>query len=53
MKRQFESITLKELEELIGKEQLSRLFLEHYLMLIGKNNTDVKLDEETKLKDIL
>ena len=25
--------TLEELEQLLGKEQLDRLFLEHYLML--------------------
>lgn len=29
--------TLSELENLIGKEQLNKLFIEHYLTLIGQN----------------
>lgn len=28
-------ITLKELEKMLGKEQLTRLFMEHYLSLVG------------------
>ena len=30
--------TLEKLEKLIGKDQVERLFLEHYLNLIGRTN---------------
>ena len=36
-------MTLQELEELIGKEQVERLFLEYYLILVGKDKEAVKI----------
>ena len=45
--------TLKELEELLGKEQVQRLFLEHYLTLVGKDNQKVKLADHLNLDDIM
>lgn len=31
--------TLKKLTDLVGEETLNRLFIEHYLMLAGKEET--------------
>lgn len=45
--------TLEELEKSIGKEQVERLFLEHYLNLIGKNEQVVDLGDGLKLEDIM
>lgn len=45
--------TLEKLEKLIGKEQVERLFLEHYLNLIGKNERTVDLGDGLKLEDIM
>lgn len=44
---------MAKLETLIGKEQVERLFLEHYLTLIGKENQKVQLDEDLSLEDIM
>lgn len=46
-------MTLSELEELIGKDQVERLFLEHYLTLVGKNKEHVKLADGLELEDIM
>lgn len=46
-------MTLQELEELIGKEQVERLFLEHYLILVGKDKEAVKLVDDLTLNDIM
>lgn len=45
--------TLKELENLIGKEQVDRLFLEHYLGLIGKARQKVELVDGLTLGDLM
>lgn len=45
--------TLEELEQLLGKEQLDRLFLEHYLMLSGSENTNVPVTDGLRLEDIM
>ena len=45
--------TLEELEQLLGKEQLDRLFLEHYLMLSGCENTNVPVADGLRLEDIM
>jgi hypothetical protein len=45
--------TLEELEQLLGKEQLDRLFIEHYLMLSGCENTSVIVADGLKLEDIM
>lgn len=45
--------TLEELEQLVGKEQLEKLFLEHYLELIGKDNQHIKLVDGLKLEDLM
>ena len=39
--------------ELLGKEQVERLFLEHYLTLVGKDNQKVKLADHLNLDDIM
>lgn len=46
-------MTLQELEDMIGKDQVERLFLEHYLTLVGKDNKHVELDENISLDDIM
>lgn len=53
MKPSKKEMTLAQLETLIGKEQVERLFLEHYLTLIGKENQKVQLDEDLSLEDIM
>lgn len=45
--------TLEELENLIGKDQVERLFLEHYLELIGKDKQRVELVDGLKLEDVM
>lgn len=45
--------TLEELEDLIGKEQVERLFLEHYLGLIGKTRQKVGLVDGLTLEDLM
>lgn len=45
--------TLEELEQLLGKEQMDRLFLEHYLMLVGRENTKTTVADHFKLEDIM
>lgn len=45
--------TLGELENLIGKKQVERLFLEHYLELIGKARQKVELVDGLKLEDLM
>ena len=45
--------TLDELENLIGKEQVDRLFLEHYLGLIGKTRQKVKLVDGLRLENLM
>lgn len=46
-------MTLQELEDMIGEDQVERLFLEHYLTLVGKDNKHVELDENISLDDIM
>lgn len=46
-------MTLFELEELIGKDQVERLFLEHYLTLVGENKEHVKIADGLELEDIM
>ena len=53
MTQNHKEMTLKELEEWLGKEQVERLFLEHYLTLVGKDNQKVKLADHLKLDDIM
>jgi len=36
-----------------NKEQVERLFLEHYLTLVGKDNQKVKLADHLNLDDIM
>ena len=45
--------TLEKLEKLIGKEQVERLFLEHYLNLIGRNKQSVDLGDGLRLEDVM
>lgn len=45
--------TLEELEQLLGKEQMDRLFLEHYLTLAGQENISVAVTDDLKLEDIM
>lgn len=45
--------TLEELEQLLGKEQLDRLFIEHYLMLSGCEHTNIIVTDGLKLEDIM
>lgn len=45
--------TLEELEQLLGKEQVDRLFLEHYLTLVGRNKTKTIIADDLKLEDIM
>lgn len=45
--------TLEELEQLLGKEQLDRLFLEHYLMLSWCENINVPITDGLRLEDIM
>lgn len=45
--------TLEELEQLLGKEQMDRLFLEHYLMLVGRDKVKIMVADDLKLKDIM
>lgn len=45
--------TLEELEQLLGKGQLDRLFIEHYLMLSACENTNVTVTDGLKLEDIM
>ena len=45
--------TLEKLENLIGKEQVERLFLEHYLNLIGRNKQAADLGDGLKLEDVM
>lgn len=45
--------TLEELERLLGKEQLDRLFLEHYLILSGCENTNATATDGLRLEDIM
>ena len=53
MTQNHKEMTLKELEEWLGKEQVERLFLEHYLTLVGKDNQKVKLADHLNLDDIM
>ena len=46
-------MSLEELEALIGKDQLERLFLEHYLNLIGKDNVNIEIADDLTLGDIM
>lgn len=52
MKREFKNLTLNDLEKLVGKEQLHRLFLEYYLTLAGQNHLETKIDK-LSLGDIM
>ena len=45
VKKQYTQYTLEELEQLLGKEQLDRLFIEHYLMLSGCENTNITVTD--------
>lgn len=45
--------TLEELEQLLGKEQMDRLFLEYYLMLVGRDKVKIMVADDLKLKDIM
>ena len=51
-KQEKKNYTLEELEELVGKEQLSKLFIQHYLINVGKNFVNDKENEE-QLDDIM
>ena len=51
--KKYKQMTLAELEELIGKEQVERLFLEHYLTLTGKDKEHIELADGFKLTDIM
>ena len=53
MTQNHKEMTLRELEEWLGKEQVERLFLEHYLTLVGKDNQKVKLADHLNLDDIM
>ena len=53
MTQNHKEMMLKELEEWLGKEQVERLFLEHYLTLVGKDNQKVKLADHLNLDDIM
>ena len=53
MTQNHKEMTLKELEEWLGKEQVEHLFLEHYLTLVGKDNQKVKLADHLNLDDIM
>ncbi len=44
--------TLSELEELVGKEQVTKLFIEHYLTIVGKDN-NTELADGVNLEDIM
>lgn len=45
--------TLEKLKKLIGKEQVERLFLEHYLNLVGRGNQTINLADGLKLEDVM
>lgn len=51
--KKYENMSLADLEKLIGKDQVERLFLEHYLELIGKDKDHVKLVDGLTLNDIM
>lgn len=51
--KKYENMSLADLEKLIGKDQIDRLFLEYYLELIGKNKNHVKLADGLTLNDIM
>ena len=53
MTQNHKEMTLKELEEWLGKEQVERLFLEHYLTLVCKDKQKVKLADHLNLDDIM
>lgn len=51
--KKYKHMTLAELEELIGKDQVERLFLEHYLTLVGKEKEHIELVDGFELTDIM
>ena len=45
--------TLEELEKLLGKEQMDRLFLEHYLTLARRVGATATVADNLNLEDIM
>ena len=51
--KKYKQITLSELEEMLGKDHVERLFLEYYLTLIGKNKENCGIADGLELENIM
>ena len=51
--KKYKQITLSELEEMLGKDHVERLFLEYYLTLIGKNKEHFGIADGLELENIM